>query len=175
MTVEDIRLLYAYERWANARVLGAAAVLTPAQLVEDLQSSHQSVYGTLTHMLWGAWRWLARWQGQPGPSGANPRDCADFPSLRSRWREVAEAQRAFVEQVTESALERCVTYENPAGTPWTYPLGQMLQHVVNHSTYHRGQVATMLRQLGAAPAPTDFLVYIDDLQAPLLSGGPDGA
>ena len=175
MIVQDIRLLYAYERWANARVLAAAAILTPAQLVQDLRSGHRSVQGTLTHMLWGAWRWLARWQERTSPSGPSPRDCVDFPSLRLRWREVEEAQHTFVEQVTESALERRISYENPAGTRWTYPLGQMLQHVVNHSTYHRGQVATMLRQLGAAPTPTDFLVYIDDLQAPLSSGGLDGA
>jgi uncharacterized damage-inducible protein DinB len=53
------------------------------------------------------------------------------------------------------------SYINTKGEEWKYPLEQMMQHVVNHSSYHRGQVTTMLRQLGVEAVPTDFLVFID--------------
>jgi uncharacterized damage-inducible protein DinB len=63
------------------------------------------------------------------------------------------------------------THDPADGTPWTYPLWQMLQHLVNHSTYHRGQVTTLLRQLGAGAVATDFLVFIDE-QPPRPSRRP---
>ena len=61
-------------------------------------------------------------------------------------------------------LNRVVTYRNVEGKTLEYPLWQMLVHVANHSTYHRGQVTTMLRRLGAKPIGTDFLRYCDDVQ-----------
>ena len=166
MNTRDIRLLYEYNRWANARVLAAASALSASQLMHDLASSYRSVFGTLGHILWGEWLWLGRWLECATSPGRSPLACADFPALRVRWSEVERDQAAFLDQLTDAALERRITYENPAGTRWTYPLGQMLQHLVNHSTYHRGQVTTMLRQLGAAPSATDFLVFIDVQGAP---------
>lgn len=72
-------------------------------------------------------------------------------------------QTAFISSIAPTDLERLISYENPAGTPWTYSLRHMVQHVVNHSTYHRGQVAGMLRQVGTTPQATDFLVYLDEV------------
>ncbi len=70
-------------------------------------------------------------------------------------------QMEFINHLTEAALEQEISYINFKSQNWRYPLARMLQHVVNHSTYHRGQVATMLRQLGAAPVSTDFLLFFD--------------
>ncbi len=82
-------------------------------------------------------------------------------SLRMKWTEVEREQMDFVNGVTDESLESVIDYVTTKGEEWRYPLGQMMQHVVNHSSYHRGQVATLLRQLGAEPAPTDFLIFID--------------
>lgn len=161
MNRSDIQVLYAYNRWANDRILEAAARVPPNLLMQDLQSSHSSVMGTLAHMFWSEWLWLGRWQEAP-PPGSSPLDCPGLPALRSRWHEIDEARRRFLEALTESDLDRPISYENPPGTPWTYSLVQMLQHIVNHSAYHRGQVSAMLRQLGAAAVPTDFLVFVDE-------------
>jgi uncharacterized damage-inducible protein DinB len=162
MKADEIRLLYAYNRWANTRSLTAAAALTPGQLHRDLGTSHGSAFGTLAHILWGEWRWMGRWLTPPAAPGPDPLTCKDLLALQARWREVEALQTAFLGEVTDSELGHLITYENPPGTAWTYPLGQMLQHLVNHSTYHRGQVTTLLRQLGAAVVPTDFLVFIDE-------------
>jgi uncharacterized damage-inducible protein DinB len=163
VTTDELRLLHAYNEWANARVLDAAAPLPGAALRRDLGSSYRSVWDTLVHIVWAEWRWLGRWQRLPRGPGADPSGCADLPALHARWREIAAEQRAFVDALTAPALDEAITYENPPGVPWTYSRQLMVQHVVNHSTYHRGQVATMLRQLGAEPAPTDLLRYIDEL------------
>ena len=81
MEADEIRLLYAYNRWANARTLAAAAVLTPEQLHRDLATSHGSVFGTMVHILWGEWRWLGRWMAAataPAPA-ATPAASAAAP------------------------------------------------------------------------------------------------
>ena len=165
MNTQDVQMLYEYDRWANARVLAAASALSAEQWTRDLGSSHRSVHGTLGHIVWGYWRWLGRWLERP-PLGQSPLECGDLPAMRRRWREIEAEQQAFLARLTDADLGRRLTYENPPGTPWTYPLAWMLQHMVNHSSYHRGQVTAMLRQLGAAAVATDFLVFIDERPPP---------
>ena len=162
MTLSQVRLLYAYNRWANRRLVAASSTLTPELLTRDLAVSFHSVWGTLGHILWGEWLWLGRWQDRPS-TGRSPLECLDLGTLERRWVKIEREQLEFIERLTAADLERPISYENPPGTPWTYPLAHMLQHVVNHSTYHRGQVAAMLRQVGTAPPPTDYLVFVDGL------------
>ena len=81
--------------------------------------------------------------------------------LKARWFEVTREQTEFIASITENSLKTPITYVNTQGETFTYPLWQILQHVVNHSSYHRGQITTMLRQLGAKPEATDFLLFYD--------------
>lgn len=157
----QIRHFYDYNRWANGRLLGAAAALAPELLTRDLGSSYGSVWITLRHILWGEWLWLGRWQART-PAGLDPQTLHDFPALRSRWTEIEQEQLALLDGLTAADLARLLSYDNPPGTSWTYTLGEMIYHVLNHSTYHRGQVAGMLRQLDVTPPTTDYLVYLDE-------------
>ena len=166
MNKNDIQLLYEYNRWANSQTLDASAKLTEEQFTKDLSSSYRSVRDTLAHILAAEWIWLTRWNGVSPRALLNPLDFPDLGSLRAGWAEVERDQTAFVNDLTDASLESVVTYLNTMGEEWKYPLGQMMQHLVNHSTYHRGQMATMLRQLGAEPAPTDFLIFFD-----VIAGG----
>lgn len=161
MTREDLQLLYGYNRWANARLLDAASTLKPGQFAMDLGASHGSVRGTLTHIMSGEWIWSRRWRGVSPPAMLDPGQYRDADAVKRRWREIEREQTRFVETVTAQMLESVIGYVNTQGKQWRYPLWQMMQHVVNHSSYHRGQVASMLRQLGVAPPPTDFLVFFD--------------
>ena len=154
-------MLYAYNRWANARLVAAAATLSPELLNRDLAVSYRSIFGTLQHILWAEWRWLGRWQMR-APAGRDPLECRDLAALRARWTDIEREQLEFLQRLTAADLERPISYDNPPGTRWTYELRHMLQHLVNHSTYHRGQVAAMLRLLDTAPPATDFLVYLDE-------------
>ncbi len=161
MNKHDIEYLYNYNRWANATVLDAVSKLTPEQFVRDLQSSHSSVRDTLAHNLAAEWIWLERWKGV-SPKGLL--SSSDFPtveSLATRWAEVEKGYAEFIGKITDESLATQITYTNTRGEQWTYPLGRMIQHVMNHSTYHRGQVTTLLRQLGAEVKPVDLLVFMD--------------
>jgi uncharacterized damage-inducible protein DinB len=102
-----------------------------------------------------------------GRRGRSPRglpsaqEVPTLEALEEKWSAVEDGQRTFVEGLTESRMSEIVSYVNVKGETWAYPLHEMLVHVVNHSTYHRGQVATMLRQLGKTPQSTDYLVFLD--------------
>lgn len=166
--VRAVQELYRYNRWANSRAFEAVSRLTEEQFAKDLGSSHASVRDTLTHLVWGEWLWLQRWRGT-SPQAAF--QAAGFPrpdALKARWLEIEIEQRAFVEAVTADRLLAVVRYVNLQGRAWQYPLWRQMYHLVNHSTYHRGQATTMLRQLGARPVPTDFLVFHDEVE-PVLA------
>ncbi len=156
---KDLRELYEYNRWANERVLDAAAGLSAEAYARDLGSSFPSVRDTLVHVFAAEWVWLSRWQGT-SPAGL-PADweLSTVEALRTRWAEVERERAALLAGLGDAELDRTVAYRNTKGEPFTSSLGQMLRHVVNHSTYHRGQVTTMLRQLGAEPVGTDLIQY----------------
>lgn len=164
MTVADVLELFRYDRWANARHLHAASGLSEEELTKPLGGSFGSILATLRHILWSEWRWLGRWQ-PPASRTRDPLECKHLADLKSRWSAFEADQQAFLATLQESDLGRIVSYENPPGTPWSYSLVHMLQHVLNHSTYHRGQVVTLMRQVGKKPPETDFLVFFDETGA----------
>jgi uncharacterized damage-inducible protein DinB len=161
MNAADIQLLYQYNRWANNRVLDVASTLVPEAFTKDLSSSHRSVQGTLTHIMSAEWIWLMRWNGTSPPAMLDPAGFPTVQSLRTKWSDIAHDLANFVIKITDEFLHTEIAYLNTKGETWQYPLGQMMQHVVNHSSYHRGQVVTMLRQLGAKAVATDFLLFLD--------------
>jgi uncharacterized damage-inducible protein DinB len=161
MNSNDLQLLYEYNRWANARVLDTVSKLTAEQFTKDMGNSFPSVRDTLTHIMSAEWIWLRRWKGTSPKAMLNPIDYPSLDLLRAKWAEIEREQMEFVHSVTDEALETVVAYVNTKGEHWEYPLWQMMQHLVNHSSYHRGQVTTLLRQLGAKPASTDFLLFFD--------------
>jgi uncharacterized damage-inducible protein DinB len=158
---ETFQNLYSYNYWARDRQLEACAKVSPEQLVQPLGGSFGSLRDTLVHIAGAEWIWCERWNGRSPrtfPTGS------DFPSLQSveqYWRGVEANVRRFVGAVTEARLRQPLSYTNVAGEPWTYPLWQTIFHLVNHSTYHRGQVTTLLRQLGAQAAQLDYLHMFD--------------
>lgn len=155
----EIRDLYAYHRWANARVLDAASELDAEAFTREVESSFPSVQKTLIHMLAADWVWLQRWNGTSPTAMPDGWAGVEFPGLRTAWAELEAAQTAFVEALTEADLDRPLAYHNTAGIAAEQPLWQLLRHVVNHGTYHRGQVTTLLRQVGGTPPGTDLVLF----------------
>lgn len=158
MTPEEVRTLYAYNSWANHRVLDACAPLSAAQIAQNVVSSFSSVRDTLLHIMLAEWLWLERWQGR-SPSFPSSEGFPDLASIRSRWQTIDGDLDAFVQKLSAADLERVVEYKNTKGNAFSNPMRQMLQHVVNHGTYHRGQITTLLRQLGATPVATDLIAF----------------
>jgi uncharacterized damage-inducible protein DinB len=164
MDVVAIQELYRYNQWANDRVFGAVSGLTLQEFTRDLGNSYPSVRDTLTHLVWAEWIWLQRWQGDSPQYRFDPSEFPHLSGLNARWLELKAEQTALVDAVTTDRLSAALSYVNLQGQSWRYALWRQMLHVVNHSTYHRGQVTTMLRQLGSVPIPTDFLVFHDELE-----------
>jgi len=151
MNLQDLRALVDYHYWARDRLLDAAGRLSAEQLTRDLGNSFPSIRDTLVH-LYGAERiWCARWEGESPQGMPNPADFPDLARIRAVWLEQEQRVRAVLEKLGEQGVGQPITYRTLNGEPQTQPFWQMLQHLVNHGSYHRGQVTTMMRQLGAAP------------------------
>jgi len=160
MNLNDIRRLFDYTEYANGLTLDAAEMLTEEQRLHDFKISHGSIHGTLVHMAGAEWIWLERWKGVSHSSIWTGGDFADVAALRSRWLEIVAGRRQLLENLTEEILLQGLSYKNIKGEPFTLPLAEQMQHVVNHSTLHRGQVVGMIRQLGLQPPAVDLLYYL---------------
>jgi uncharacterized damage-inducible protein DinB len=161
MDRSDINKLFAYTRWANLRALGAADKLSPEHLFHDTGSSFPSVFKTLEHMLAAEWVWLKRVNGISPTAMFDGHECKTLYELRERWAINDLEWTAFIEAMNEEDLAREIHYTNLAGDKLMFRQQQIMQHVPNHSTYHRGQVVTMLRQLGAGGFDSD-LIFFDE-------------
>ena len=159
MTPEDIRTLYEYDAWANHRQLDAVAALTTEQFTKDMGSSFRSIRDTMAHIINGQCLWLERWQGRTPGAFPPPTDYPDLASLRKRWEEVEKNMQAFVRGLDAARIAHKDEYKTQTAGTFHCPLWQMLQHVANHGTYHRGQVTTILRQLGAKAVSTDMSLF----------------
>lgn len=160
MTPDEARHLTDYHIWARERALAALAELTPEQFRRDLGSSFGSLRSTVAHLYGADEVWLARWRGG-APRGLPPADqFADLAALRAAWAKLDPDFRAFVQGLDAAGLARSLTYPAFNGQTATLSYAQMLQHVVNHGSYHRGQITTLLRQLGAAaPKSMDLVAF----------------
>jgi uncharacterized damage-inducible protein DinB len=160
MNAEYFRLLFDYNAWANHRLLDACQPLSVEQFTRDLRSSFPSVRDTLAHIAGGEWLYLERFLRDRSPDKMPSRDqYPDLASLRSKWAEIETDLSGAIGGLTDAGLARIVHYRNTRGTPFATPLPELLQHLANHSTYHRGQVTTMLRQLGAKAVGLDLIYY----------------
>jgi len=167
MTRDDIQLLYEYDRWANNRVLQAVSALSAEQFTRDLGGSFRSVRDTLVHIIGGEWIWLEYWKEAAHSSEFlmelkkrrdalfNPNAFPNVAAVQLKCAEVEKELAQFVNRVTNEALEKMLPFRTTQ-----IKLVHLMQHLVNHSTYHRGQVALMMRQLGAEPMATDFHVFL---------------
>jgi uncharacterized damage-inducible protein DinB len=167
MNKDDIQLLYEYDRWANNRVLRAVSALSVEQFTRDLGGSFRSVRDTLVHIISGEWGWLAYWK-EATPSADftadlrkrrdalfHPNAFPNVAAVKLQWAEIEKEQAEFVNGVTNESLEKMLPLR---GTQIS--LAHLMQHLANHSTYHRSQIATLMRQLEAKPLATDFHVFL---------------
>jgi uncharacterized damage-inducible protein DinB len=151
MTHQDLETLLDYQYWARDRMLAAIEPLSHEQYTRDMGSSFRSVRETVVHIYAAEWIWFRRWQGESPTSLLSSEQFPDLPAIRDAWRLLETDVRAHLASLGDAGIERITAYRFMNGQPGATPFWQMLQHVVNHGTYHRGQVTTMLRQLGVAP------------------------
>lgn len=158
-----LKELFNHHYWARDLQLQTCAGLSQELFTRPLGSSFSSLRDTLVHMVITEWVWLERWQGRSPNTCPTPEEFTDLKVLAERWRAVERDMRSYLAGINILKLGQDLTYTNLKGEAWTYPLWEMLFHLINHQSYHRGQVTTLLRQLGATPVMVDYLAYRDAL------------
>jgi uncharacterized damage-inducible protein DinB len=165
MKPAEMRDLFAFNAWANHRLIGAIEALSQEQYTKVMGSSFGSVRDTVVHIWAVEWVWLERMNGR-SPSGfPDAKDFPDLASSRTRWAEVEKDWLEYVSRLDQSELDEEVEYKTLSFGAARDLRWQMMQHVVNHSTYHRGQVTTMLRQLGAKGVAMDLIFFYRERKA----------
>jgi uncharacterized damage-inducible protein DinB len=159
VNLNDLRTLVDYNYWARDRMLTAIELLPAEMLTRDLGNSFRSIRDTAGHIFAAEFVWYQRWNGTSPPLPAADQ-FADVSALRAAWTLLERQTRALLDTLDDEGILRLIEYRLASGAAGASRFCDMVQHVVNHGTYHRGQVTTMLRQLGAAPPQsTDMITY----------------
>jgi len=159
MNLTDIKTLYDYDQWATNRTLDMVQPLSEDQFLKNLGSSHGGIHGTLAHIYAADWIWFERWKGLSPTQLIKADDLRSVSALRDRWEDHFNELTKFIQSLDEQKLQAPLAYKDTKGNPHNQPLVHQMQHKVNHSTYHRGQIVTLLRQIGAKPQSTDLINY----------------
>lgn len=155
---DDLVALFAYDRWANGKVLGACRQLTAAQYVAEPVPGWSSVRSTLYHIALATEFNLRALAGDP--DDRIPTE-ADLATVDDAARLLERAYGGFEElrpTLTPERLNTVLTLR-AVGRTFTLPRWAMLRHIVNHSSYHRGQIASKLKRFGIEQPNTDFFFW----------------
>lgn len=157
---EIILPLATYHTWANRLLLDAVVALPEEQVQAEIKSSFPSVYKTFLH-LWDAESiWWQRLKLQENIVRPGESFTGDMAALSRQLQQQNQQWLQWVQGAHTAALQHEFIYFNSKKERFKQPVYQMLLHLFNHGTYHRGQVVTLLRQLGVTSIPaTDFIVW----------------
>ncbi len=183
MNTADVHTLYAYNRWANRRMFSVLEKLSDEQFAATRLSSFPSVRESVLHIVAAEWIWLRRWKGSSpratvadtsnasamgsalSNGGVAVETLATLSGLRTFADAIEQERREFLSSLKDDALPARLKYTDMGGKEFSMPLAYLLQHLVNHGTYHRGQVTTLLRQAGAETVGFDLLFFIREREA----------
>ena len=149
-----------YSAWGTRRALDVCAPLTSEQLDRGLGASHSSILRTFRHIHDGERVWLQRLvEGgfKPLPPGQAPEHSFEF--LVASWPKIWGGYREWLESRSDEDLAEELSTVLPDGGEFNVPRWQIVLHAINHSTFHRGQIVSMLRALGVEPPNTDMTCY----------------
>lgn len=144
--LESIRRQFIYDAWANGEVLSA---------LQSIQPASGKAQQLLAHIVSAERLWLERLTQQPQslpvwPEFTNDECARQITELSQLWRE-------YFHRLSPAALSGPITYKNSKGEAWSSAIQDVLTHIVLHSAYHRGQIASLMRAAGDTPAYTDFI------------------
>jgi uncharacterized damage-inducible protein DinB len=152
-----------YSGWANRRLLDGCSTLTADELGRDLRISHTSIIETLRHICDGEKVWLdcltttAELGSWRLPQGQAPELSLD--NIQQQWPGLWERYRRWLENVSENSLGVEIIVQLPGDIEPRFSRWQILRHVLEHSTFHRGQIVGMIRALGHQPPAINRMDY----------------
>ena len=157
---DDFASLFAFNRWANAKMLDSCRKLSVEQYAAEPVPGWSSVRSTVHHIAIVTEGWLRGLAADPDESVPTEGELTTVDEAERLLERAYQRFEELLPTLTPERLATPVTYRRRGRTA-TLPPWALLRHVVNHTTYHRGQVATLLRQLGHKAASTDYLRFID--------------
>lgn len=162
MTAPETRLHIRYSGWASRKLVDAVGQLSPEERIRPMGVSHESLQKTLGHIYAADRAWYSR---TVDPSTPVPPlgEHHTMEALTGDWQELQKKWEAWTDSLADRDLERVFEFKLRDGTAGQAVVWQIVMHVVNHATLHRGQVMAMLRQLGVKPPATDLIYYYREL------------
>jgi uncharacterized damage-inducible protein DinB len=159
LTMAQVLELFTYNAWANRKLFSALAALSAEDYKRDLKTSFGGVNGTVNHIVWAEELWLRRWQGAPPPAIAQGKDLDSLAAAQARWERIEDDRNRFFGGLNDASLASIVVVKASSGGEFRHSLREAVLHTSDHSTYHRGQIITMLRQLGRTPPNTGLITF----------------
>jgi uncharacterized damage-inducible protein DinB len=150
-----------YNKWANKRILEVITPMTQEQVMQDMGSSFPSLYKTVLHMADAESIWWQRVHLAEHVEVLFDRYTGTMDELATKWMDISSKWEEWVKQSKEVALGHVFAYQNSRREQFKQPVYQVLMHLFNHQSYHRGQLVTMLRQLKVEKIPsTDLILFM---------------
>ena len=157
MNREYAQLLFDYNRWANGLIFAKAAEVSSEDYMAEAEGlSFGSLHGTIRHLLGAERGWVRRWQGE-APEQLSEEATPDLASLRTVWLQEVERQEAYLNGLSDEAVAAPFEFQLRDGRGGSYPLWQMVAHVVNHGTQFRSE-ADAAGCITRGPRPVDLHV-----------------
>src|SRR3984885_852613 len=158
VSVDPLRLQLDYSAWATQRLMDAAARLSEEELTRDFKTADKTVLDTLVHIYAADRIWLSRVTAEARATFVDPAD-RDLTLLQTEWPALHQRWRLWLRDFKDDDAFRVIFYKDMKGGEDSQPVWQILLHVVNHGTHHRGQVSGFLRAMGQTPPPLDLMAY----------------
>jgi len=159
------RLMAVYNHWMNDGLYAVCAEIPDTDRRRDLGAFFKSVHGTLNHLLFGDIAWMDRFAGRPRRYGIGDEIHAGFEELRAARRDMDERISTWADALTDEWLNEHLEWTSGSdGKMRRMPRWILVTHMFNHQTHHRGQLTTLIKQLGFDPGVTD-IPWLPALQA----------
>ena len=148
--------LYNYHVWANQTLINHIELLPEELLSRKFNSVFSSIGETFGHIYMVDHIWFQRIKGK-SPSKINSKTFDDIVEMKKWFGKQQDEIQSFIKQVD---VEKIVKYQNSKGVQFNNPIYEIIQHMVNHGTYHRGNIASLIRQSGFKGVSTDFIFFL---------------
>jgi uncharacterized damage-inducible protein DinB len=157
--MENISFLIDYHVWAHNKVLHQLQTVTAGEWNKDLGGSFPSLHQLCKHLVSADYRWLQRWKGVPLANIPDTFVFESYTQVNAVWQPILEEMKTVSNHFFETGVNQPLSFTTAKGDAYSMPFWQTLYQVVNHGTYHRGQITNMLRMLNRQPVGTDILLF----------------
>ncbi|HRN73085.1 MAG TPA: DinB family protein [Ginsengibacter sp.] len=159
--------LAAYRKWANRQIIDTLKTVPEEVLSRDMNDSFGGIRNTLFHLLLSEHIWWDRIRLQENISPPSDSLKKDFAKMTREILKFSDAWMELIEEASENRLQHVFEYRNSKKEAFKQPLYEVLLHILNHQTYHYGQIITMLREQGIDKLPaTDFIKFSRSVKRP---------